>query len=163
MGKSPLSLFIHESDGIARSKEIADAGVQLPDGYARGASELVLRDASGGPCASQFRVMGRWPSGSIQWVHAQTPVSLSSSERLPFSLAADGRGPSTVPDVSVEQYPGKVLLQNEYLRVRIPKERFRFPGEALGAELPVHLRGVSLLGLLRGEADAPASPFAFCD
>ena len=35
--------------------------------------------------------------------------------------------------------------------------------EAVGAERPVHMRGVSLLGLLRGEANAPAPPFAFCD
>ena len=59
MSRRSLSLFVQESDGIARSVEIADGGVPLPDGYASDAEELVLQDGSLRPCAAQFRVMGR--------------------------------------------------------------------------------------------------------
>ena len=131
MGNSSQSLFVQEFDGTPRTGEIADGGVPLPDGLARDTEELVLRDGAGRPYNAQFRVMGRWPSGNIQWVHVQTPVTVAACGRLDLRLAVDGCVDPPESRVSVEPRPDEVVLQNEYLRILLPTERFRFPGEVV--------------------------------
>ncbi len=123
-----LSLFVQEFDGLARPGELAGGGIPLPDGFAGDTGEMTLMDGSGEIRPAQFWAMGRWPSGCIQWLYVQTPVSLEAHKRLGMKLAAQEGAPVPEPRVRVTQDAGKIVLENRYVRVLLPTQRFGFPG-----------------------------------
>ena len=63
------------SRGIARDQGPLTVGIPLADSAAiQDISQLGLKGASAG----QFRVLGRWPSGNIQWLLIDTQASLGA-------------------------------------------------------------------------------------
>ncbi len=75
--------------GIARSQDPVTVGIPLADSDGiNSTSQLGLRGASVG----QFRVLGRWPSGNIQWVLVDTQADLSAGGKNTGITLINGSG-----------------------------------------------------------------------
>src|SRR5262249_36992011 len=60
--------------GVSRRQEPVTVGLPLPDSAGiQSTSQLGLAGASSG----QFRVLGRWPSGNIEWLLVDTLADLA--------------------------------------------------------------------------------------
>jgi hypothetical protein len=78
--------------GVNRTSDPLTVGIPLPDNATDGVSDvssLTLAGASVG----QFRVLGRWPSGRIQWVLIDTQASLTAGQKnTSIVLTSGGSG-----------------------------------------------------------------------
>src|SRR6202035_2757680 len=93
----PVQLTVQEAlypgastNGIDRSQDPVTVGIPLADSAGiNGISQLGLQGASVG----QFRVLGRWPSGHIQWVLVDTQADLhAGGENTGISVTQGGTG-----------------------------------------------------------------------
>lgn len=83
--------------GITRHQGPVTVGVPLADSAAvRSVSQLGLTGASSG----QFRVLGRWPSGNIQWVLVDTQANVPAGGRNTGIALSEGHGNFGGPDLA---------------------------------------------------------------
>lgn len=68
----PIFLRVSETEGRARVQAPVTRGVPLPQGALHDPEALCLQDAAGRSLPAQWRVLGRWPDGSLQWVLLDT-------------------------------------------------------------------------------------------
>jgi hypothetical protein len=75
--------------GVNRRQEPVSVGLPLPDASGiQNVSQLGLAGASAG----QFRVLGRWPSGNIEWLLVDTLADLSAGKTSNSISLANGSG-----------------------------------------------------------------------
>jgi len=87
------------TNGISRFQDPVSVGVPLADSAAiKSVSQLGLAGASAG----QFRVLGRWPDGNIQWVLVDTEADLSAGGENTSVLLTDGGGNFGGPDLAAD-------------------------------------------------------------
>jgi len=93
----PVQLTIQEAlypsapiNGIDRTQDPVTVGIPLADSAGiSSVSQLSLQGASVG----QFRILGRWPSGNIQWVLVDTQADLhAGGQNTGISLTRGGTG-----------------------------------------------------------------------
>ena len=83
--------------GIARDQGPVTVGIPLADSAAiKDVSQLGLKGASAG----QFRVLGRWPSGNIQWLLIDTQASLGAGRTNTSISVVAGHGNFGGPDLA---------------------------------------------------------------
>ena len=85
--------------GISRQQEPVTVGLPLADSAGiQKTSQLGLAGASAG----QFRVLGRWPSGNIQWVLVDTLADLAAGKMNNSISLTKGSGNFGGPDLATE-------------------------------------------------------------
>src|SRR5215813_13263224 len=103
----PVPLTIQEAlypgaptSGIDRSQDPVTVGIPLPDAAGiNSISRLSLQ----GALVGQFRVLGRWPSGNIQWVLVDTQVDLAAGgKNTQIRLTSAGTGNFGGADLAID-------------------------------------------------------------
>ncbi len=76
-----------------RVDEPVTSGIALPAGAASDEGEMRLLDGSMSEVPAQFRVLARWPDGSVRWVLADFQCSVGAGSEVTYYLEL-GRAPS---------------------------------------------------------------------
>lgn len=103
----PVTLTIQEAlypgaptSGIDRSQDPVTVGIPLPD--AAGISSISQLSLQGA-LVGQFRVLGRWPSGHIQWVLVDTQADLTAGgTNTAIRLTTGGTGNFGGADLAID-------------------------------------------------------------
>ncbi|HVI11154.1 MAG TPA: hypothetical protein VND65_22930, partial [Candidatus Binatia bacterium] len=91
------------TSGIDRVQDPVTVGIPLPDDAGiRSASQLGLENAS----VAQFRVLGRWPSGNIEWLLVDTQADLKAGmKNTQIALTLGKTGNFGGPDLATDDGP----------------------------------------------------------
>ena len=110
LAQLPVQLTVQEAlypgaptSGIDRVQDPVTVGIPLADSAGiSSTSQLGLKGASVG----QFRVLGRWPSGNIQWVLVDTQADLhAGGKNTGISLTRGGTGNFGGPALATDKGP----------------------------------------------------------
>jgi hypothetical protein len=83
------ALYPGSAAGVARTADPVTVGIPLPDDPIKGVTD-VNQLTLNGATVGQFRVLGRWPSGRIQWVQVDTQATLSAGQKNTAITLTDG-------------------------------------------------------------------------
>lgn len=119
----PISLTLNESAGIARKCWPITRGIPLPEGVIHDPNVLRLF-AADEIVSSQFRVLSRWPDGSIQWVlvDGQIDVGAHGTVWLCVRTAAE-EIPTPEEPVETTETDEAVIVCTGPLRFTIRRDR----------------------------------------
>jgi hypothetical protein len=87
-----------ESNGLPSQGFPVTCGVPLPCGATTDLKAITLKDSKGTPIAAQFKVMNKWPDGSIRWVLADLIAKPGAG---PYTLAFEKSPRSAAPRATV--------------------------------------------------------------
>ena len=153
--KCGIEIRVKEGEGIARERWPLTRGVPLPEGAVKGVEGLWVEDGEGEVKAAQFRVLGRWPEGSVKWVLVDFQGDVEARGESVYLLkygeeeAAPQREALEVR-VEIVERADRVEVSTGVMRFGIGKEAFAlFDGVELGeqqqgtfvAEMEVMARG----------------------
>jgi hypothetical protein len=86
MTEKYVELRVSEDVGIERRNWPISRGIPLAEGALQEINELWLEDGTKAPVAAQFRLLARWPDGSLKWVltdfQADVPANGEAVYRL---------------------------------------------------------------------------------
>lgn len=106
--------------GVARTQEPVRVGIPLADSAGiKSSSQLGLSGASAG----QFRVLGRWPSGNIQWVLVDTLADVRAGENNTSISLTGGSGNFGGPPLAKEEMSA-ITINTEVAVFEVRKHRF---------------------------------------
>lgn len=144
-------------NGIERHQEPVTVGIPLADSAGiRDTSQLGLSGATAG----QFRVLGHWASGNIQWVLVDTLADVHAG-KLNGSLAlTNGNGNFGGPDLAVEG-PSSITVSTGPSTFTIRKQRFNVLDDAIVNGRPLLKKGASsglvIVGPTPGNTTCPCA------
>ncbi|MBQ9501287.1 MAG: hypothetical protein IJU70_03920 [Lentisphaeria bacterium] len=84
----PVELL--EESGVAREAAVR-FGFPLPEGAVFDLDNLQIKDPAGVVRPAQFSVGGKWPDGSLKWVHISFFASLKAREKAVWHVEAGSR------------------------------------------------------------------------
>ncbi len=157
-----VSLTIQESiyagvAGIPREQEPVSVGVPLAD--SAGIQETSQLGLAGAP-AGQFRVLGRWPSGNIEWVLVDTLADVSAGKGNSSIYLTSGSGNFGGPDLATESDSG-IKISTGASTFVVRKKNFDLIDEAVagGRSLvkPGASAGLVVVGPTPGNTTCPCS------
>jgi hypothetical protein len=112
--------------GFSRQQEPLSVGIPLADSAGvRDAAQLGLDGASEG----QFRVLGRWPSGNIEWVLVDTLVDLAAGKTNSSISLTNGSGNFGGADLATQD-PSNITVSTGSARFVVRKKKFDLIDEA---------------------------------
>lgn len=105
------------------------SGVPLPEGSvfpdkAAGQPPLRLRDDKGREIPAQFKVLSRWPDGSIKWVLLDFQVSVPEERELPIFLEDGGQGNVKVSPLKIIEDKEGISVDTGVMKFTVSKKRF---------------------------------------
>ena len=138
--KCGIEIRVKETEGIARKHWPLTRGVPLPEGLVKGVVGLWVEDREGEVKAAQFRVLGRWPQGSVKWVLVDFQGDVEARGESIYLLkygeeeAASQRQALEVK-VEIVEREDRVEVSSGVMRFGIGKEAFAlFDGVELGEQ-----------------------------
>jgi len=161
---SPLqvNLIIQEAiyggvPGVSRRKEPVTVGVPLPDTAAiQSTTQLGLTGASAG----QFRILGRWPSGNIEWLLVDTLADVPAGKTNTSISLTNGSGNFGGPSLATESV-GRISVSTGTATFSIRKSKFNLIDEAaVGAHILIKTNasaGLVVVGPVPGATTCPCS------
>jgi len=113
-----IDLAVRETAGVARSGEVATAGVPLPrNANVTSTGMLRVTTVSGQPVPAQFDVLARWnapltaSAAPIQWVLVSFPATVNANTSGGYRLVLAGGGnPAPPTAVAVSQTGNRVIV-----------------------------------------------------
>ena len=117
---------------VARPTEVfVSSGVPFPQAHLASDVNVRLDDEDGAAVPLQTRVLGRWPDGSVKWLHLVFPYRLegAAASGLTLRYGSDVKLPDPGRALRVSEEADAVEVVTGPLRLRIPRERFVPPGE----------------------------------
>src|SRR5262249_4275646 len=141
--------------GTVRRQEPVSLGLPLPDtaGITQ-SSQLGLEGAKAG----QFRVLGRWPSGNIEWVLVDTLADIDAGTSANYISLVKGSGNFGGADLATED-ASRIAISTGTAKFVVRKWNFNLIDEALVDDRQLIRRGMSrgfvLEGPLPGETVCP--------
>ena len=89
-----ISIPLEFSHDTARNPKCwpVTRGIPIPEGTLRDVDGLGVSSPSGARLPSQFRVLGRWPDGSVKWVLVDFQADGVSSGRVVYTLTDEATG-----------------------------------------------------------------------
>ena len=130
-----IEIRVEEGEGIERKNWPLTRGVPLGKGEVRGVEDLWLEDGGGKATAAQFKVLGRWPDGSVKWVLVDFQGDVEGEGKVVYALKyGKGRkGPEVGAAVEIVEGEDRVEVCTGPLRFGIGKKAFSlFDGVELG-------------------------------
>lgn len=110
-------LTVVEPAGIDRLAEPVVSGIPLCEGTVRDAKDLTLSTAGGQAIPAQFKVLSRWPDGSLKWVLTHFLSSVKSSNRVDVVLLPGQKKIVQGKPVGVVQKDGEITIANGFLSI----------------------------------------------
>ena len=132
-----IQIKVQETEGITRERWPLSRGVPLPEGEVDGVEELWVEDGSENVLPAQFRVLGRWPDGSVKWVLVDWQADLDGGGETVYWLKHKHGVKAGRPQHKVQIAEGEdsVNVCTGALRFAIGKKAFAlFDGVEIGAE-----------------------------
>jgi hypothetical protein len=126
-----VNLIIQEAiyggvSGVSRRQEPVTVGVPLPDTAAiKSTTQLGLTGASAG----QFRILGRWPSGNIEWLLVDTIADVPAGKTNTSISLTNGSGNFGGPSLATES-GGRISVSTGPATFSIRKSKFNLIDEA---------------------------------
>ena len=105
----------------------ATRGVPLPEGELRDVESAWVENPEGVPVPAQFRVLSRWPDGSIKWVLTDFTVAASTEVKVEYAFCYSEEAPATtVPAaaVEIEERDEEIIVCTGTLRFAVSRKRF---------------------------------------
>ncbi len=107
-------------------------GVPLPAGALHGTEALVVSDPAGVTVPAQFRVLSRWPDGSVKWVLVDFQADAVSSGKAIYTLTDVWAGetsnlpapPPPAPSVRIEETENDLHVDTGALRFRVGRHQY---------------------------------------
>lgn len=121
-----VPLKVKEYAGVDRINDPVTTGIPLPQGVVMKEQTLRIKDGKGKEIPSQFRVLSRWPDGSIKWVLADFQATVKSGKETLYSLQ-DGGDPSEnfpLSHLKVTETKDILTVATGALQLRISKKKF---------------------------------------
>lgn len=157
-----VNLIIQESiysgvSGVSRKQEPVAVGLPLADAaHVTSTNQLGL----GGASAGQFRVLGRWPSGNIQWLLIDTLADLSAGKVNDSIMLTSGSGDFGGPRLATED-GSQITVSTGPAVFVVRKKKFDLIDQAVVNNRVLINSGASpglvLLGPSPGNTDCPCS------
>ena len=132
-----IQIKVQETEGITRERWPLSRGVPLPEGEVDGVEGLWVEDGSENVLPAQFRVLGRWPDGSVKWVLVDWQADLDGGGETVYWLKHKHGVKAGWPQHKVQIAEGEdsVKVCTGALRFAIGKKAFAlFDGVEIGAE-----------------------------
>jgi len=106
-----FTVTVPETGGVARTTEIAAAGLPFPRGCLTQQTALRVLDSAGQPVPSQFRPAGRWPDGSARTAVVAFPATVPAGGQARYTIEA-GAGIESGPagGLTLVEQPGQLCL-----------------------------------------------------
>ena len=132
-----ISIPLEFSHDTARNPKCwpVTRGIPIPEGTLRDVDGLGVSSPSGARLPSQFRVLGRWPDGSVKWVLVDFQADGVSSGRAVYTLtdeAAGGTGnppgppprPPPAATVRIEETDNDLHVDTGALRFKVSRRQY---------------------------------------
>ena len=106
-----FTVTVPETGGLARTAEVAAAGLPFPKGCLTDQTTLRVLDSAGQPVPSQFRPVGRWPDGSARTAVVAFPATVAAGGKAGYTIEA-GEGIVSGPtgDLKLVEEPGRIRI-----------------------------------------------------
>ena len=104
-------------------------GVPMPEGMLRGTDELGVMHPDGARVPAQFRVIGRWPDGSVKWTLVDFQADAAPSGRAVYTLTDETVKetrtlPTPATTVSIVETEHDLHVDTGALRFRVSRRRY---------------------------------------
>ena len=107
-------------------------GVPMPSGVLHGTGALVVSDPAGVTVPAQFRVLSRWPDGSVKWVLVDFQADAASSGKAVYTLTDERAGetgnlpgpPPPAPSVRIEETENDLHVDTGAMRFRVGRHQY---------------------------------------
>ena len=104
----------------------------MPAGVLHGTEALVVLDPAGVGVPAQFRVLSRWPDGSVKWVLVDFQADAASSGKAVYTLTDERTGgtgnlpapPAPVASVRIEKTENDLHVDTGALRFRVGRHQY---------------------------------------
>ena len=132
-----IRLQVVESAGVARRGWPVTRGVPLPVGAISDPSLLGVKDADGRPVSAQFRVLSRWPDGSLKWVLTDFQADVPAGGESTYTVCQNNVGAGQGDQVRVREDDDRLVVSTGPLRFAVNRRRFSLvEAAALGRTEP---------------------------
>jgi hypothetical protein len=143
--------------GFHRQQEPVSVGLPLADSAGiKEVSQLGLAGAK----AAQFRVLGRWPSGNIEWVLVDTLADVDAGKANKSISLTSGNGNFGGPDIARDDGV-RITIFTGVVRFGIRKKNFNLFDEVIVGDRTLikagQSAGLALLGPSAGQTVCPCS------
>jgi hypothetical protein len=132
-----LTVYVQESQGLARNQWPITAGVPFSKGLVPDATRLAMTNDGGRATPVQTRVLSRWDDGSVRWALLDWQTDLEARQQRRFRVAP-GVPIAAVRAVKVHNRSDRVDVDTGPLQFSVPKNRFAWLQQA-------RLNGVDML------------------
>ncbi len=88
--RQEVRLRVSESAGISRENWPVTRGVPLPKGALGNLDSVGVEDADGRTVPAQFRVLSRWPEGSLKWVLSDFQADVPANGEAVYTFCYGG-------------------------------------------------------------------------
>jgi len=136
-----VPLTVKDYADIDRTNDPVTTGIPLPQGMMQNEQALKIADAKGRLVPAQFRVLSRWPDGSIKWVLVDFQAIVKAGKEAIYYLrdgggvgdqkqkAESGSPPPTAnnlppSDLKVSETKEAVTVATGPLQFRVSKKKF---------------------------------------
>ena len=129
-----IEIRLKEEEGIGRVAWPLTRGVPLAQGAVMDISGLWLADGAEKVTAAQFKVLGRWPDGSVKWVLVDFQGDVEAGGEAVYRLRYDvGKESLEFGGVEISEDGDRIEVCTGPLRFGIGKKTFAlFDGAELG-------------------------------
>ncbi len=127
-------VYIHDPSRMPKCWPVT-RGVPLPAGNIRGTEGLGVLDPDGAGVPAQFRILGRWPDGSVKWVLVDFQADPAASGRAVYTLTdetADGKRMVLTQSESMPSTTFRIEESEHHLHVDTGMLRFKIDRRKYG-------------------------------
>ncbi len=124
--RQEVRLRVSESAGISRENWPVTRGVPLPKGALGNLDSVGVEDADGRTVPAQFRVLSRWPEGSLKWVLSDFQADVPANGEAVYTFCYGGEKTDVSPAASVQIWEGaeQITVCTGPLRFGVSLRRF---------------------------------------
>ena len=121
-----IPLIITESNGQSRFRYPLTRGAPLPQGVIFEIVGLRMSAPDGANVPAQFRVLSRWPDGSVKWVLIDFQVDLAAGATIVYTMSYNEQhpAPQTALTINLEESDEYIAVDTGPLTFRIGRKRY---------------------------------------
>jgi hypothetical protein len=119
-----VGLHVVESAGVERCNWPVTRGVPFPNGAVQDPDLLGVEDADGCPVSAQFRVLSRWPDGSLKWVLVDFQADVAPNGRSSYTVCQSGERADLGEEVRIREDDERLVVGTGPLRFAVNRRRF---------------------------------------
>lgn len=125
-----FTVTVPETGGLARTAEVAAAGLPFPRGCLTQHTNLRVLDSAGQPVPSQFRPVGRWSDGSARTAVVAFPATVAAGGKACYTVeAGEGIRPGPAGELKIVEEPGRIRIDTGPIQAILSTQQGRVVDE----------------------------------